>query len=112
MGRPIRCPQCGHEICRASIRPSGFQCPWCGESLRVDTRYAVPIGYVSLILAGCLSYLLGISGYMFLLSTIVTSVPIFLFGALLNRWFFLKLASSQSGLDLRITGPRHPPSGQ
>jgi uncharacterized protein (DUF983 family) len=108
-GRPIRCPVCAHEIRRANIRPGDFPCAHCGESLQIDTRYAFPAGCASLIVACYLSYLLGVSGYMFLLSTLLISLPLFLLAALLNRWFCLKLARSEPGVDFRITGPRLPP---
>jgi hypothetical protein len=112
MSRSVTCPACGREISRADVRSGDFPCPHCLQTLEIDTRYALPAELVSLVLAASLSALVGISGYMFLLSTVLISVPIFLVAALLNRWFWLKLARSNYGVDFRITGPRDSPKNE
>jgi hypothetical protein len=74
--------------------------------LQVDARYAHPLAIVSLIFGAFLSYLLGYSDIGFLLYMVLVGAAVFLTGALINRWFFLKLARDDSALDFRITGPR------
>ncbi len=106
MSRPATCPACGCEVSRIDIRPWGFPCPYCDEPLEIDARIGYPIAVVSVILAAYLSDYLGYSGGKFILGTVLMGLGMFLFAALLNRWFWLRLIRADSGVDFRITGPR------
>jgi len=106
MPKPVRCPACSCEVSRIDIRPRGFTCPHCKQVLKVDAHYAHPLAIMSLMFGTFLSYLLGFSGVWFILYMLLVGAAIFLVAALVNRWFFLKLARDNSALEFRITGPR------
>ena len=106
MSKPVKCPACSCEVPRIDIRPGGFTCPNCHQMLRIDTRRTHPLALASLMLGGHLSYLLGYSDIMFILYMLLVGAAMFLVAALINRWFFLKLARDDSAIEFRITGPR------
>jgi predicted RNA-binding Zn-ribbon protein involved in translation (DUF1610 family) len=77
------CPACG-EIIRPSdihrkLTRATFDCPWCGEELKINTKYGHPIWTICFLAGPALSWLLGYQGAMFVVvAACITSLLLFL----------------------------------
>src|SRR5260370_42711144 len=74
---PSLCPSCGSRIQQNEIQLSGvFRCPSCGQSLRVSTFWSRRIVLASEVLAGLISYGLGVRGHALGLAILFGFIPI------------------------------------
>ena len=107
MQREVTCPACGRRMPRAYIRPGDIRCPYCNELVEVDGRVGLPIAFVSLIFAFYIPGSMGLTGGEFLLCAAAIFIGSVLLGALLVRWFWVRLIKVNPAADFRITGPRN-----
>jgi len=64
-GDRIDCPRCSKRIPWAEVRfSSSFSCPACDSKLAVPDFYTRGIGYVSLLVASVLAYVVGARGFV------------------------------------------------
>jgi predicted RNA-binding Zn-ribbon protein involved in translation (DUF1610 family) len=80
------CPTCG-EIIRPSdihrqLTRATFDCPGCGEELKIDTKYGHPIWTVCFLAGPILSWQLGFGGAMFVVVALCITLVSLLLGML------------------------------
>jgi predicted RNA-binding Zn-ribbon protein involved in translation (DUF1610 family) len=83
---PQPCPACGAIIRPSDIRRkltrATFDCPWCGEELKIDTKYAHLIWTICFLAGPTISWLWGYEGSMFVIVAASVTLVLLLLGIL------------------------------
>jgi hypothetical protein len=92
-GRPLLCPVCGFQMEKELFRREGFNCPNCGSFLHLAESTIQIAAAASIPLAALISYVVGLSGLVFFLVTVVLAILLFVLACVAIACYFPKLAS-------------------
>jgi hypothetical protein len=101
--RLMTCPACGTQLSWKDVELAApFTCPACRRSLRVSALYSQTLMALSILVAGFLTYRIGLRGLVWMLSVLALSLALDVLFVLIGRSVLrptLRLSDHQ-GLDL------------